>query len=68
MPEKLLLFARHGMSKHLALWQYSRLKASNENLHEVDPSKTAQRDNFVIPKDSRLQDSLCSLGICLTRQ
>ena len=41
------VFARHGKSRHLALWSWDMLLQSNANLVELDPNRTA--DEYVVP-------------------
>ncbi|XP_074661064.1 actin maturation protease-like [Tubulanus polymorphus] len=45
------VYAKHGKSKYLDLWNYEQLAASNNNLVEVSGEILQDRDNFVIPID-----------------
>ncbi|EYC27035.1 hypothetical protein Y032_0009g484 [Ancylostoma ceylanicum] len=43
------VFAYHGKSKHIALWSYSDLRQSCNQLYEAGPKR--QHPDFVIPQD-----------------
>ena len=53
----LFVFARHGKSRHLGLWQYSDLVMSNKNLFEVGPHRIS--GEYVVPEGG-IVDGLCS--------
>ncbi|XP_062517984.1 actin maturation protease-like isoform X2 [Corticium candelabrum] len=45
---QIYVFARHGQSRHLALWVLDTLVKSNSNLDELDPRKSP--DDFIVPE------------------
>ena len=50
---KVYIYARHGRSRHLALWPLDILAESNRNLTELDPRKKVE--NFVLPQGGLLE-------------
>uniref|UniRef100_A0A914UJ08 Actin maturation protease n=1 Tax=Plectus sambesii TaxID=2011161 RepID=A0A914UJ08_9BILA len=45
------LFAFHGKSKHPGLWQYDRLKRSNENLAEFGEQRANDGRTYILPPE-----------------
>ena len=58
----LFVFARHGKSRHLGLWRYRDLVASNKNLFEVGPHRTTGK--YTVPEGG-IVDGLCSKVLVL---
>ena len=56
------LFARQGKSRHMGLWEYTRLMESNSNLSEAGPHRSP--NDYVIPSEG-ISNSLSSVIICL---
>ena len=56
------VFARHGKSRHLALWSWDMLLQSNANLFELDPNRIA--DEYVVPSEG-LSSALSSKIVIL---
>jgi hypothetical protein len=50
---RVYIYARHGVSRHLALWPLDILAESNRNLIELDPCKKVE--NFVLPRGGLLE-------------
>ncbi|XP_064622165.1 actin maturation protease-like [Lineus longissimus] len=40
---------KHGKSRHLGLWNYSKMRTSNENLHELNPDIANSLSKWVVP-------------------
>ena len=45
------LCAKHGKSRHTAVWSLENVKNSNANLFELDPSKETLANNYVVPEE-----------------
>lgn len=43
------VFARHGKSRHLAMWSWSTLLESNANLAELDPNRMPE--DYIVPSE-----------------
>ena len=63
--ECLHVFARHGKSRHLGLWNIEDLRRSNGNLLEVDPQRT-QPGEYVIPEPGGIKDGLCGKALIVS--
>lgn len=61
------VFARHGKSRHLGLWNIEDLRRSNGNLFEVDPQRT-QPGEYVIPEPAAggIKDGLCCKALIVS--
>ena len=57
-PQHIHFCAKHGKSRHTAVWSLDCLKSSNANLFELDPSKGKEVGNYIVP-----EEGLC-VGLC----
>lgn len=58
------VFARHGKSRHLALWSIEELRKSNSNLLEIDPQRVqCGAGEYVIPEPGGIEDGLCGKAL-----
>ncbi|OTF69230.1 hypothetical protein BLA29_002824 [Euroglyphus maynei] len=64
--DNLFVYARHGISQYLQIWNYRRLCESNRNLQRVSekllPSNNCNHNKrmMIYPDDGRLDESLCN--------
>ncbi len=58
------VFARHGKSRYMGLWNWNELRRSNENLLGIDPQRT-QPGEYVIPTPGGIREGLCSQIVTL---
>nr|XP_027201236.1 UPF0692 protein C19orf54 homolog [Dermatophagoides pteronyssinus] len=65
--ERLFVYARHGTSKHLQLWNYRKLCESNRNLQKVSQKilNDFYRKNMIYPNDGRLDQTLSNQFIMI---
>ncbi|CAM1154311.1 C19orf54 (predicted) [Pycnogonum litorale] len=64
--EDIRLLARQSKSRHLALWSYSSLLRSNNNLIELSPSRIKDDHIYVLPPGG-LEAGLCHKSIFLPK-
>lgn len=51
VAEHIYLCAKHGKSRHTAVWSLASVKNSNANLFELDPSKEMKAGNYIVPEE-----------------
>lgn len=56
--QHIYLCAKHGKSRHAAVWSLESVKNSNANLNELDPAKEEQAGNYIVPEEG------ISVGLC----
>ena len=66
-PQNTYVCAKHGKSRHTAVWSLDCLKRSNANLFELDPSKEKQVGNFIVPEQG-IHISLCGKMLVISDQ
>jgi len=59
--------AKHGKSRHTAVWGLECLKRSNANLFELDPSKEKQVVNYIVPEEG-IHVGLCRKILVISDQ
>ena len=64
LGQSFFVFARHGKSRHIGMWNYSLLLESNGNLFEADPRRSC--DHYVIPNGGIVEE-LCSQALVLAQ-
>ena len=66
-PQHIYFCAKHGKSRHTAVWTLDSLKSSNANLFELDPSKEKQAGNYIVPEEG-LSEGLCGRIVVISGQ
>lgn len=62
--DNVMVFARHGKSRHMGLWSLAKVVASNNNLEQLDPHRDPV--HYVLPEGG-LRESLAGKVVVLTR-
>jgi len=66
-PRHIYLCAKHGKSRHTAVWTQESVRNSNANLFELNPSKQIQAENYIIPEEG-ISAGLCGKIVVISDQ
>lgn len=66
-PRHIYLCAKHGKSRHTAVWTQESVRNSNANLYELNPSKQIQAENYIIPEEG-ISAGLCGKIVVISDQ
>lgn len=58
------VLAKQGKSAHLGIWSFTALEASNANLVEMDPNRSQEEYQYVVPSGG-IQQALCQKIVIL---
>jgi hypothetical protein len=56
---------KHGKSRHLGLWNYNKMKLSNENLYRLNPDILNSLSEWVVPEEGGHLSQLCGKAVLL---
>ena len=66
-PQHIYFCAKHGKSRHTAVWTLESLQKSNANLFELDPSKEKQIGKYIVPVEG-ISEGLCGKIVVISDQ